>query len=65
MSLRSCIQCWDDPCTCGWNYRNWSKEALIEMRDIFQKLIDGTHMYSGADKRVDVDYSVEEEIEEK
>lgn len=26
MSLSSCEKCWDTPCECGWEYRNWTKE---------------------------------------
>jgi hypothetical protein len=46
MSLSDCEKCWDTPCTCGWDYKHYSKERLVEMRDIFQQLIDGTHKYS-------------------
>lgn len=28
MALSDCEKCWDTPCTCGWDYRNWSKERL-------------------------------------
>lgn len=30
MALSDCIHCWDTPCTCGWEYRNYSMEALQE-----------------------------------
>ena len=30
MSLSDCEKCWDTPCTCGWDYRNWEKEKIIE-----------------------------------
>lgn len=31
MALSDCAKCWDTPCTCGWDYRNWSKEARIAL----------------------------------
>jgi hypothetical protein len=30
MSLSDCEKCWDTPCTCGHDYRDWSKDKLIE-----------------------------------
>jgi hypothetical protein len=30
MSLTDCIKCLDTPCSCGYEYRNWTKERLIE-----------------------------------
>ena len=46
MSMSDCYKCWNTPCTCGWDYRNRKKEYLIDMRDLFQSLIDGTNQYS-------------------
>lgn len=28
MSLSSCVECYDCPCTCGHNYRNWSNDNI-------------------------------------
>ena len=39
MSLSDCEKCWDTPCTCGWDYRNWSIEGLTELRDILSGVI--------------------------
>lgn len=25
MALSDCPKCWDTPCRCGWEYREWSK----------------------------------------
>lgn len=40
MALSDCMQCWDTPCTCGWDYRNYSIKHLQEKIDMFQKIID-------------------------
>jgi hypothetical protein len=31
MAMSDCIMCWDTPCTCGWGYRNYSKERLANI----------------------------------
>lgn len=46
--MSDCKKCWDTPCSCGWEYRNWSKEARIEQasivlgipKNILERLID-------------------------
>lgn len=30
MSMSSCIKCWDTPCTCGYDYRNYDVEKLVD-----------------------------------
>lgn len=30
MALSDCPKCWDTPCTCGANYRNWSVSKLTD-----------------------------------
>jgi hypothetical protein len=40
MSLSDCAKCWDTPCHCGYEYRDYKIEFLIKMRDLFQRLID-------------------------
>lgn len=30
MSLSDCEKCWDTPCTCGYEYRNYSEERIID-----------------------------------
>lgn len=27
MAMSDCVKCWNTPCTCGYEYRNWTKEA--------------------------------------
>lgn len=28
MSLSSCSECWDTPCTCGHSYQHWTDDEL-------------------------------------
>lgn len=30
MALSDCPKCWDTPCTCGYEYQNWTAERLTE-----------------------------------
>ncbi len=30
MSMSDCIKCWDTPCSCGYDYRHWTKEKRIK-----------------------------------
>ena len=39
MSMSDCIRCWNAPCSCGWDYRDYSMEKLKEMRGIFDTII--------------------------
>ena len=34
MAMSDCEKCWDTPCTCGWDYRNWSRERRIKQVSI-------------------------------
>lgn len=40
MSLSDCEKCWETPCCCGHDYKDWSTKRLMEFRDMFQKIID-------------------------
>jgi hypothetical protein len=40
MSLSDCPECWETPCVCGHQYRNYHLPTLYKMRDMFQCLID-------------------------
>lgn len=41
MTITDCPKCWDTPCTCGWEYRKYSKEKRLalaaEILGIFQE----------------------------
>jgi hypothetical protein len=34
MSLSDCVNCWDTPCRCGWEYREWSKQSRIQLASV-------------------------------
>ena len=40
MSMSDCVKCWDTPCTCGHEYKDWKTDRLIAMRDVLQNIID-------------------------
>jgi len=40
MALSDCEKCWDTPCTCGYSYSRRPLAYLVQMRDLFQRLID-------------------------
>ena len=40
MSLSDCLKCWDTPCTCGWEYRNYPISALKKWVRMFETIID-------------------------
>jgi hypothetical protein len=31
MSLSDCPKCWDTPCSCGHEYKNWSVERKVKI----------------------------------
>lgn len=40
MSLSACAKCMDDPCICGYNYRNLSVATLLELSRILKNMAD-------------------------
>ena len=36
MAMSDCIKCWETPCRCGYDYRNWSLESLKEFSSMIQ-----------------------------
>lgn len=60
MSLSDCLHCWSTPCECGWDYRNWSIEALEKHAQMFLRIIEfkkqSTSLnFSNALKRTETD----------
>ncbi len=31
MSLSNCEKCWETPCVCGWQYRNYTLTARLKL----------------------------------
>ncbi len=34
MSMSDCVKCWDTPCTCGYDYREWSKKRRVKLASV-------------------------------
>jgi len=32
--MLDCVKCWNTPCTCGYDYRNWSKDFRIKQASV-------------------------------
>jgi hypothetical protein len=39
MALSDCPKCWNTPCDCGHDYKDWSVEALEKMATLFGGLV--------------------------
>ncbi len=39
MSLSACERCWDDPCTCGHEYRRMKTEDVRSLRDVLNRIL--------------------------
>lgn len=48
MSLSNCSECWDTPCTCGYEYRWMSKEARINLAAVVLG-VDSNELKNGVD----------------
>jgi hypothetical protein len=31
MAMSDCEKCWETPCSCGWDYRNWTFSARVSL----------------------------------
>ena len=40
MTLSDCIKCWNAPCTCGYEYQNWSIEQLVNQMDMLSEILE-------------------------
>ena len=48
MALSDCVRCWDTPCTCGWDYREYPIKNLERKRDLIDKVIKWKQDHPGA-----------------
>jgi len=48
MSLSDCPKCWDTPCECGWEYRNYSIEGLRKRSDLLNNIISFKALFPDA-----------------
>ena len=42
MALSDCDHCWETPCVCGYNYKDWANERVAEMINALLKYRPGT-----------------------
>ncbi len=40
MSLSDCEECWDTPCTCGYEYKKYSTSLLLTLKEVIDKELD-------------------------
>lgn len=40
MSMSDCVKCWDTPCSCGWDYRNYAEQTCLERIAMFKAIIE-------------------------
>lgn len=40
MSMSDCPKCWDTPCTCGWEYKDWNVAEIIDLFENIMKYHD-------------------------
>lgn len=31
MAMSDCEKCWETPCCCGWEYRDWDRNRRIDL----------------------------------
>lgn len=40
MAMSDCVKCWDTPCTCGHDYKDWTEVRLEAQIAMLQKVLD-------------------------
>ena len=45
MSMSDCLKCWETPCRCGYDYRDWSSESIEDLRAVLLKVKMINDMY--------------------
>lgn len=60
MSLSDCEKCWNTPCTCGYEYRNWSIPELQKQIKMLQTVLEGRRK-----EAFEIVEKIEKEIGEK
>jgi hypothetical protein len=45
MAMSDCYNCWETPCSCGWDYKEWSNKRLIEQVAMLNKVIAFKELY--------------------
>ena len=38
--MSDCEKCWETPCCCGWDYRNWGYNRIKSLIDVLQSELD-------------------------
>lgn len=45
MSMSDCEKCYNTPCTCGWEYKHWSEEALESQIEMLENILKFKQKY--------------------
>lgn len=40
MAMSDCPKCWDTPCTCGWDYKDWTVGGLEAHIAMLQQVLN-------------------------
>ena len=45
MSMSDCVKCWDTPCTCGYEYRKYSKKYRVQQASVVLGISENSKEY--------------------